>query len=125
MAHILIIGYGNPLRCDDGLGWHVAEKLRELLPSEDIEIRTWKQLTPDLAEAASRASMVFFIDAQHGGQPGDISCLPVAAQYSQISSTHDLSPTTLLGFSQTLYGTSPPAFLVSVSGEKFEHGEQL
>ena len=26
---ILVIGYGNVLRSDDGIGWHVAERLAE------------------------------------------------------------------------------------------------
>ncbi len=124
MAHILIIGYGNPLRSDDGLGWHAAEKLREM-HSEGVEVRTCHQLTPDLAEAASRASMVFFIDARQGGKPGDISCLPVVPRYADIAFSHELSPPALLGFSKTLYGSSPQAFMVSVAGESFEHGEQL
>jgi len=28
MPHTLIIGYGNPLRGDDGFGWHAALRLR-------------------------------------------------------------------------------------------------
>jgi len=27
MARVLILGYGNPLRSDDGLGWQVAVQL--------------------------------------------------------------------------------------------------
>jgi hydrogenase maturation protease len=125
MAHILIIGYGNPLRSDDGLGWHAARQLREMMKEGDAEVLTCQQLTPELAEAASRASMVFFIDARRDGNPGEISCFPVAPQYSEVAFTHELSPTSLLGFSQALYGNSPPAFVVSVTGENFEHGEEL
>jgi len=37
-AHELIIGYGNPLRADDGFGWRAARHLAELLQDEPIEI---------------------------------------------------------------------------------------
>ena len=29
VAASLVIGYGNPLRSDDGVGWHVAERLAD------------------------------------------------------------------------------------------------
>ncbi len=32
MTQVLIVGYGNPLRCDDGLGWSAAEALSRSLP---------------------------------------------------------------------------------------------
>ena len=28
---VLVIGYGNPLRTDDGLGWHAADDWRRTL----------------------------------------------------------------------------------------------
>ena len=38
MGRVLIIGYGNPLRGDDGFGWHAAERLRETAPGS----RMWR-----------------------------------------------------------------------------------
>ena len=32
MNQILVIGYGNPLRGDDGVGWRVAEAAAAVLP---------------------------------------------------------------------------------------------
>jgi len=46
-AHALIIGIGNPLRSDDGVGWVVAEQLtRDSDASSDV--LTVYQLTPEL-----------------------------------------------------------------------------
>lgn len=64
MAHTLIIGYGNPLRGDDGLGWHVAQRLAAVLPQHRARIEVCHQLTPELAEPISRADLVIFIDAE-------------------------------------------------------------
>ena len=45
-TNLLIIGYGNPLRGDDGFGWHAALRLREIIHDDGIEILPVHQLTP-------------------------------------------------------------------------------
>ena len=70
----LIIGYGNPLRGDDGVGWEVASRLAVIIPSEAAHILTVHQLTPELAESVSEADLVIFIDASDVGEPGTWRC---------------------------------------------------
>lgn len=53
MARVLVLGYGNPLRSDDGLGWRVAVELFRANASVDVLVLPCHQLTPDLAETAS------------------------------------------------------------------------
>jgi len=124
MAQVLIVGYGNPLRCDDGLGWSAAEGLSRSLPLSGIEIVVCHQLTPELADSLSSVDIAFFIDAAHHGQPGEVSCEPVTLQPGIIRS-HQLSPSHLLALAQQLYGATPRAFTVSLCGESFEHGATL
>ena len=50
MTQVLIVGYGNPLRCDDGLGWCAAEALSRSLPFPETEIVICHQLAPELAD---------------------------------------------------------------------------
>jgi hydrogenase maturation protease len=59
----LIIGYGNPLRGDDDVGWEAASRLAAALPSEAVHILAVHQLTPELAEAVSEADLLIFVDA--------------------------------------------------------------
>jgi hydrogenase maturation protease len=124
MARILIVGYGNPLRSDDGLGWRAAEALTRSLSLPEVEVVICQQLTPELADNLTRADVVFFIDAARGGQPGDLACDPVTPQPGTID-THHSSPAGLLALAQQLYGASPRAFVVSMHGECFEHGSAL
>ncbi len=126
MARILIVGYGNPLRSDDGLGWRAAEELSRSLPLAQVEAEVVirQQLTPELADNLTRADVVFFIDAARRGQPGELACEPVTPQPSTIH-THQCSPAGLLALAQQLYGASPQAFVVSLCGECFEHGAAL
>lgn len=125
MPRVLIIGYGSPLRGDDGLGWHAAERLRELaLPG--TEVLTVHQLTPELAEDASRAERVIFIDAREGGSPGEWRAEPVTAEAESVQAfTHHVTPGSLLGGARLLYGSEPEGILFAMSGESFEYREGL
>ena len=59
---LLVVGYGNELRCDDGVGPKVAAALQEMkLPG--VRTITCHQLTPELAEPVSQARRVVFVDA--------------------------------------------------------------
>ena len=130
MLRVLIIGYGNPLRGDDGFGWHAAQQLSSRLNSPDVRLIACHQLTPELAEDLSRADRVVFIDAARDLPPGEMRCeavLPSTAEHAvrPISYSHHLSPSTLLDVSRELYGSWPKALLISVGGEEFSDRECL
>jgi hydrogenase maturation protease len=125
VPHILVLGYGNPLRSDDGVGWHAAERLADTLSATNAEIRTFAQLTPELALPISEAGLVIFIDASREGEPGELICTEVIPQLMPVRFSHELSPEAVLALSKYMYGVSPPAFLVSVSGQCFNLGEEL
>jgi len=125
-AHELIIGYGNPLRADDGFGWRAARHLAELLQDEPIEILALHQLTPELAEPISRADLIIFIDASSEGQPGSWKCEPLELNTAAGDSlAHHFTPRSLLAYAQAVFKVSPAALLISVAGESFGYCEQL
>ena len=126
MGRTLIVGYGNPLRCDDGLGWRAAERLAAALGETEVEIMTCHQLTPELAEPISRATLVVFIDATQQGRAGTLFCQPIGPEVSPpCAFSHHLTPRTLLAWAQELYGACPEAVVFSVSSESFDCGEEL
>lgn len=126
MARILIVGYGNPLREDDGLGWHVAGGLRLLLEEPQVKILACHQLTPELAETMSKAVMAVFVDASSSGEPGSMNCQSIRPQVPPLSAfTHSFTPLTLLHCAEKLYGAAPEAWLFSVPGESFDIAETL
>lgn len=121
---ILVIGYGNTLRRDDGIGWLAAEALRQSTPH--LEILTAMQLYPEMAETLRHFSAVIFIDAAEGGTPGEIRCERVLPDSPAAASlTHHLTPSQLLTLSALLYGHSIEGILFTVVGQDFEHGEGL
>lgn len=125
MARILVIAYGNPLRCDDRLAWCAAEGLSRLDLPGDVEIITRHQLTPELAFDVSQASTVLFIDAARTGVPGELVLAPLKPQRRASVFTHEFSPEAILGVAQDLYGSCPEAMTISLCGECFDHGETL
>ncbi len=126
----LIIGYGNPLRSDDGFGWHAVQELASHLHNPDVEIITRHQLTPELAETASHSHLVILIDAARDLPPGELRCAKVTRsespnQSEALSFSHFLTPASLLGWTADLYHQFPDAYYISVGGESFTEGESI
>jgi hydrogenase maturation protease len=126
MRKSLIIGYGNPLRSDDGFGWHAGRLLAESVPGEGAEVITCHQLTPELAEPLSQARRAVFIDADAQGKPGEIHRRAVRPQAAASSAfTHSCTPAGLLASAQRLYGHRPTAVVITVSAQSFAFGDTL
>jgi len=121
---VLIIAYGNPIRSDDGVAWHAAEEIRRKLESL-VEVICVHQLTPELAEEISRVSTVIFVDAARDVDPGKVVCRPVCQECNPTRFSHHLAPAQLLALCDQLYLANPRAFLVSIGGQCFDHGEGL
>ena len=122
MARILIIGIGNPLRSDDGLGWRAAEEF-----SQDSSVQVLKahQLTPEIAESLSQVDLAIFVDAAAQGDPGTLHCEEINAGGAALRFSHHLTPAALFQVASALYGTRPVAYSVSLTGKSFEHGDSL
>lgn len=126
MPRILIIGYGNPLRGDDGFGWQAARLLADTMDDPRVEVLTVQQLTPELAEPVSKADGVIFIDAASEGKPGSWKCEAVGENETFSNALgHHFTPVSLLAYAKAVFNASPRALLVSVAGESFECGETL
>ena len=69
-AGVLVVGYGNPLCGDDGVGWHAAGLLASDPRLDGVRVVTHHQLAPELATDVSRASLVVLVDASTDGDPG-------------------------------------------------------
>jgi hydrogenase maturation protease len=122
----LIIGYGNPLRGDDGVGWEVASHLAAAIPSETAHILTVHQLTPELAEPISEADLVIFIDASNVGEPGTWRCDQVKPRSTSGNSLgHHFDVAGLLAYSQAAFNATPRTLVVSVAAESFDFRDHL
>jgi hydrogenase maturation protease len=127
MSRFLIIGYGNPLRRDDGFGWRVAQQLESQYANPNVEIITCHQLMPELAEPLSRARYAIFVDASAGKARCELSYKKVEADGAAGAIfSHHVSIPALLANAELLYSAQPiETYLASVSGCDFECGESL
>jgi hydrogenase maturation protease len=121
---ILLIGYGNELRSDDGIGQRVSNL-----------IASWKlanlytlcvhQLTPELAEILVNFDVAIFVDAYPATVEQDVQVSPIELVDTTVTMGHSSNPSYLLALTQALYGRSPQAWWVTVPGVNFELGETL
>jgi hydrogenase maturation protease len=125
-AGVLVVGYGNPLRRDDGLGWHAASLLATDPRLAGAQVLTHHQLVPELAEDVSRASLVVLVDASTQGEPGSLSVRRIGPRPATPATwSHHLDPVTLAGLAKGLYGAAPAMVLVSVAAGSFAEGDGL
>jgi hydrogenase maturation protease len=122
----LLIGYGNPLRGDDGVGWAVARAARDA--GAPHRILTAHQLTPELASDVADADRVVFIDAACDVEPGQVAARPVhpAVGPPRGLTQHAYDPSALLWLARAAHGHAPEeAWLVTVGADRFDCGEAL
>lgn len=126
---ILVIGYGNTLRQDDGAGVALAERLVNGLQEQGVatQVLTVPQLAPELAVeiAAEGVQAVVFVDAAAGAEEDAIQVRRLDLDGASPSFGHQLDPAVLLRYAHLLAPQTPPAWLVTVPGVEFGHGETL
>jgi hydrogenase maturation protease len=145
----LVVGYGNPLCGDDGVGPAVAEALAadprltgvgEAAAGRSpagtggpagpaaVEVRAAHQLTPELALDASRVALLVLVDAD-----ADAGLAPGAVRVRRLDPadgggdvmTHHVDPAGILGLAAGLWGHAPDCVIVSIGAASFELGEGL
>jgi hydrogenase maturation protease len=132
MHRVLIVAYGNPLRCDDGVAWRAADTLQKKF-SSDVEILRLHQLAPEVADAAREFELVLFVDAAcvtdiENSRAGDVRVREIHADadcHRPDHFSHVYSPGRILDLGRELYSATPRAFVITVAGENFDHGDSL
>ena len=120
---ILMIGYGNSLRSDDGVGRYLVEIIeqQQLTSVKTISVH---QLTPELVVEMANSKAVIFIDAT--------ACLSFEITVQMIEPIkkitrlgHTSNPESLLSLCQKLYNKSPASWLITIPTNNFDLGENF
>ena len=132
---VLVVGYGNPLRSDDGVGPAVAERLAADPRLRGADIRAEHQLTPELALDASAASLLVLVDAAEDVGVGEVAVRRIRADAATGGEpveeagpplTHHLDPGALLGLARQLFGSAPAeVVIIGIGPASLEVGERL
>jgi len=122
-AGFLVIGYGNTLRGDDGVGPRVAEAIEKLnLPG--VRTLVCQQLSPEYADPVSRALTVVFVDAAVDA-PREVQLRKLEPGESSQLMAHAADPRTMLALARDVFGHTPQAWWLTIPAVKLDFSETL
>ena len=124
MNGLLVIGYGNPLRGDDGAGPEAARRVERLgLPG--VIVIECHQLLPEHAETLSHFDRAIFLDAHAELDGGDIQVTAVTPSKDPQLGSHASDPASLLALADALYNRHPESTLIALPTRDFDLREGL
>ncbi len=122
-AGFLVIGYGNTLRGDDGVGPRVVEAIGKLnLPG--VLTLICQQLSPEHADPVSRAHTAIFVDAAVDA-PNEVQWRKLEPGESSQLMAHAADPRTLLALARDVFGHAPQAWWLTIPAVKLDFSETL
>ena len=130
----LVIGLGNPILGDDGVGWKVIEYLtRNISHRNSVELDCLSVGGLSLMERMLGYDRVVIVDAIDTGQSpeGSVKAFPLAAlenpRLGHSASTHDTSLMTALQTAQSMGMTVPSrVYVVSIEAHSvYDFSEKL
>jgi len=125
-ARILLIGYGNPGRLDDGLGPALAAAVERLaLPGVTVDADY--QLTVEHAASVADNDVVVFADADVvGAEPFSLRRIDPDPEPVVSFSSHSAEPHQILALAHRLFGARTRGYVLAIRGYAFdEFGEGL
>ena len=119
----LVIGYGNDLRCDDGAGRVVAERI-ESMELAGVAVRSVMQLVPELALEIAEVDTVVFVDANV--EVTETTVQPVEARPVDPSGmSHHTTPGSLITMTASVGSPPSRAFAISIPVTNIGLGMEL
>ena len=122
---ILLIGFGNEGRCDDGLGPCFARAVKAI-ECPGVTVETAYQLNIEDAATIADFDVAVFADATVSDtEPFQFSVVEPVQSTAEFT-THSVSPAGVLGLAHTLFGGTTSGYALAIRGYHFhEFGEGL
>jgi hydrogenase maturation protease len=125
---ILLYGYGNPGRQDDGLGIRFIEDMEHWVKENELDfIKTDSNYQLNIEDSINICSCdtVFFIDATKEKDIEDYAVTEVVPSEEASFSTHSVSPEFLSGICLRLFKKTPKVYLIHIKGYEWEFKEGI
>ncbi len=126
---VLVYGYGNPGREDDGLGIEMAKMIQAWIDKHELGCMTTDsnyQLNIEDAEKISEWDIVVFIDASKDEDLHEFICKDVEPSDAKVEFTmHAVSPSYVLHLSEKLFNKSPETHVMAIKGYEWDFKEGL
>jgi len=123
IPRVLVLGYGNPGRQDDGLGPAAAARI-DSLGWPDLTAFDNYQLNIEDAIDVAAHDVVWFVDAAKTG-PAPYAVREVSPARTIEFTSHIVRPEAILAIAHQCYAASTRAFLLAIRGYEFEFIESL
>lgn len=126
----LVLGIGNTLLTDEGVGVHVINRLQEQYPSSpDVAFVDGGTLSFSLAGLLAEHDCLIVVDAARtGGRPGNVVCYEGPAMDRYLSgnrqSVHEVGLTDLLDIARLSDHYPEHRALIGIEPESLDWGEQ-
>ena len=123
---ILLLGYGNPGRCDDGLGPALAQAVEKMhIPG--VVVDSDYQLVVEDAHTIAGYDVVIFADADATGlEPFSFRRIEPAGDKIGGFSSHSVSPAEVLALAKEMFAAKATAYVLGIRGYMFEEfGERF
>lgn len=130
MGRKLVVGIGNLLLKDEGVGVHVIRALEKRSLPPDVELIDGGTAGADLLPYLSGAEKIIIVDAlRAGGEPGAVYCLTPEDCEPQAEgagfSLHDLGVLVVLKDLELLEGRKTPVLIIGVEPKELDWGMEL
>lgn len=126
---VLIYGYGNPGRQDDGLGIELTNKVQQWIDEHKLECMSTEnnyQLNIEDAELISSWDIVVFVDATKEEDVCEYRFHNVESSDAKVEFTmHAVSPSYVLHLSEKLFNKKPETYILGVKGYEWDFKEEL
>ncbi len=121
---LVLVGVGNPLRGDDGVGVELAKTLKRLLKNEKIKVVIVEDrvdLIPRMLKPMAPGAIIFFDAADFGGRSGEIRLMKLEEASGKTISTHGMPLDLIMKLSEI----SVPAYVLGIQVETLEFGRGI
>ena len=123
-ARVVVFGWGNTSRGDDGLGPLLLARIEALGLSHVTAIEDF-QLQLEHALDLDGADLALFVDASVAA-PSPFAFFETTARLGLTHTSHAMAPEAVLDvYGRVMGKVAPPAFVLAIRGEAFELGSGL
>jgi hydrogenase maturation protease len=130
VKHVLILGLGNPLLGDEGIGVRVVEELRGLALPDGVDVVEGGTGGLRLISLMEGYPRVIIVDAADMGQPPGqvIRFTPVEAQFKTVESPlslHQIGLGEVLDLAEALEMAPAELIIIGIQPGRIEEGAEL
>ena len=122
-ATTLIVGVGNPLRSDEGVGPYIADCI-EAKGFSSVKVWVTGQLNMEDLERMLKFNRVILVDASLNGPLLDFHPVEKSAG-GALSSSHHLSAEMFVNLASSIYRQDLRMHLCSIKGNCFDVGDKI